>query len=73
MERSKALVVHNLDDGTITRVIETRNLTEPREDWVRVRIKYSALNYKDALAATGNPGVALTFPLVPGIDAVGEV
>ena len=73
MERSKALVVHNLDDGTITRVIETRNLTEPREDWVRVRIKYSALNYKDALAATGNPGVALKFPLVPGIDAVGEV
>ncbi len=36
-------------------------------------VKYSALNYKDALAATGHSGVALQLPLVPGIDAVGVV
>ncbi len=40
---------------------------------VLVRIEYSALNYKDALASTGHPGVARRMPLVPGIDAAGVV
>jgi len=40
---------------------------------VVVRVSYSALNFKDSLAANGNPGVARKFPLIPGIDAVGEV
>ncbi len=30
-------------------------------------------NYKDALAATGHPGIVKNFPHVPGIDAVGRV
>lgn len=38
-----------------------------------VAIEYSSLNYKDALAATGHPGVCKAFPMVPGIDAVGKV
>lgn len=40
---------------------------------VLLRVQYSSLNYKDALAATGHPGVARKFPHVPGIDAVGTV
>ena len=40
---------------------------------VVVRVVYSALNYKDAMASQGNPGVARKLPLVPGIDAVGDV
>lgn len=40
---------------------------------VLISVAWSALNYKDALAATGHPGVALRFPLVPGIDAAGTV
>ena len=40
---------------------------------VVVKVIYSALNFKDSLAANGNPGVARKFPLIPGIDAVGEV
>jgi putative YhdH/YhfP family quinone oxidoreductase len=40
---------------------------------VLIRVSYSALNYKDALSATGNPGVTRTFPHVPGIDACGVV
>jgi acrylyl-CoA reductase (NADPH) len=40
---------------------------------VLIRVAYSALNYKDAMASRGHPGVARKFPLVPGIDAVGEV
>ncbi|HEX3655903.1 MAG TPA: YhdH/YhfP family quinone oxidoreductase [Pirellulales bacterium] len=40
---------------------------------VLVRISYSSLNYKDALSATGHPGVTRKFPHVPGIDAAGVV
>ncbi len=40
---------------------------------VTVRVRYSALNYKDALSASGNRGVTKTFPHTPGIDAAGEV
>lgn len=40
---------------------------------VLVRVQYSALNYKDALAASGNRGIVRKLPLIPGIDAVGTV
>ena len=40
---------------------------------VLIQVAYSALNYKDALAATGHPGVARSFPHVPGIDVAGTV
>lgn len=40
---------------------------------VTIAVEYSALNYKDALAATGQGGVARTYPHVPGIDAAGTV
>lgn len=40
---------------------------------VTVRVVYSSVNYKDALAATGHPGVVRNFPHVPGIDAAGVV
>lgn len=40
---------------------------------VTIRVRYSGLNYKDALASRGHPGVVKTFPHVPGVDAAGEV
>lgn len=40
---------------------------------VTVDVTWSGLNYKDALAFEGNPGVARISPLVPGIDVVGTV
>ncbi|MBR8244715.1 MDR family oxidoreductase [Burkholderia multivorans] len=40
---------------------------------VTVRVAYSTLNYKDALAITGKSPVVRRFPMVPGIDLVGEV
>jgi acrylyl-CoA reductase (NADPH) len=40
---------------------------------VTVRVAYSTLNYKDALALSGKAPVVRTFPLVPGIDLAGAV
>lgn len=36
-------------------------------------VRYSSLNYKDALALRASKGVARILPLIPGIDAVGTV
>lgn len=40
---------------------------------VLVRVDYSDLNYKDALAITGRAPILRSFPIVPGIDLAGEV
>ncbi|MGR3909425.1 MDR family oxidoreductase [Burkholderia sp. SR8] len=40
---------------------------------VTIRVGYSTLNYKDGLAITGRSPVVRKFPMVPGIDLVGEV
>lgn len=36
-----------------------------------VEARWSSLNYKDAMAVAGRPGVLRSLPLVPGIDVVG--
>ncbi|MFN2341326.1 MAG: YhdH/YhfP family quinone oxidoreductase [Halanaerobium sp.] len=38
-----------------------------------INVKYSSLNYKDALSANGNKGVTREYPHTPGIDAAGIV
>jgi putative YhdH/YhfP family quinone oxidoreductase len=40
---------------------------------VLIRVQASSLNYKDAMAAKGHPGIVRHFPHVPGIDAAGVV
>ena len=71
--RFKALVVEKTDDGQFVRQIRERVIADlPPGDLV-VRVRYSSLNYKDALSATGHPGVTRLFPHTPGIDAAGEV
>jgi putative YhdH/YhfP family quinone oxidoreductase len=40
---------------------------------VLIRVAYSSLNYKDALASQGHPGVVRAFPHVPGIDCAGTI
>ncbi|MBL0419209.1 oxidoreductase [Ramlibacter sp. AW1] len=38
-----------------------------------VRVEWSSLNYKDALAITGRAPVVRKFPMIPGIDFAGMV
>lgn len=38
-----------------------------------IKVHSSSINYKDALALHGRPGVARTYPLIAGIDVTGEV
>lgn len=43
------------------------------DEGVLVEVVYSDLNYKDALAVTGRPGVVRHRPLIAGVDLVGRV
>lgn len=40
---------------------------------VTISVKFSSLNYKDALAITGKSPVVRRFPMIPGIDLAGVV
>lgn len=71
------LVKEKQDDNTgkprhEAAVVERTTDDLPEGD-VLIRVRYSSLNYKDALSARGNKGVTRQFPHTPGIDAAGEV
>jgi putative YhdH/YhfP family quinone oxidoreductase len=61
------------EEGKYIRRIEDRKLTDLPKGDVLVRVKYSSLNYKDALSCMGNKGVTRNYPHTPGIDASGIV
>ncbi|MCM0082445.1 YhdH/YhfP family quinone oxidoreductase [Geomonas sp. Red32] len=69
----KAVVVEKTEDKRFVRSLKERTLAELGNGDLLVRVRYSSLNYKDALSATGHPGVTRQFPHTPGIDAAGEV
>jgi len=69
----KALLVEQPEKKVFSRTIVTRRVDELPAGELLVKVHYSSLNYKDALSATGNPGVTRNFPHTPGIDATGVV
>lgn len=72
MSAFKALRVHKGDAG-FTMAVESQSIDALPAGDLLVRVHYSSLNYKDALSASGNPGVTRNFPHTPGIDAAGVV
>jgi putative YhdH/YhfP family quinone oxidoreductase len=49
----------------------TRDQLPPGD--VLIEVAYSSLNYKDALASQGHPGVVRKLPHIPGVDCAGTV
>ena len=66
------MVVEETAEG-FARSIRTRRISELPPGSLLVRVKYSSLNYKDALSASGSRGVTKKYPHTPGIDAAGIV
>ncbi len=60
-------------DGQVHGSVREITLDELPDDEVLIEVAWSSLNYKDALAAQGHPGVARRLPHVPGIDAAGRI
>lgn len=69
----QALVVEQHPDGTFSRSITHRQVSDLPDAELLVQVQYSSLNYKDALSASGHKGVTRSYPHTPGIDAAGIV
>ena len=72
-ERFRAMVVAETAEKKFVREIGRKAFSELPGGELIVAVKYSSLNYKDALSATGNKGVTRKYPHTPGIDAAGVV
>lgn len=72
MQAFKAFRIHKSDKGVDAR-FEQININDLTEGEVIIRVAYSDINYKDALAATGKGAILRTYPLVGGIDLSGRV
>jgi acrylyl-CoA reductase (NADPH) len=72
MEKFRAVRIFE-EDGKFIKKIVTRDIEELPEGEVLIKVKYSSLNYKDALSCIGNKGITRKFPHTPGIDAAGIV
>ena len=73
MSAFRAFRVAKTESRQFPRSIEQRDTDDLPPGELLIDVAYSSLNYKDALSATGNPGVTRNFPHTPGIDAAGVV
>ena len=68
----KAYLVEE-NNGEFIGSVKELDAPDLEEGRLLIKVKYSSLNYKDALAATGAKGVVRSYPFVPGVDVAGEV
>ncbi|RYU96803.1 YhdH/YhfP family quinone oxidoreductase [Emticicia agri] len=73
MPTFQAFYVTENADKTFSNQIIERSTDDLPAGEVLIRVKYSSLNYKDALSSIGNRGVTRNFPHTPGIDAAGII
>lgn len=64
-----SIIIRDQNGSRTARLEETHDIFGDGD--LEITVSHSSLNYKDAMALDGNPGVVRTTPLVPGIDAVG--
>jgi len=70
--RFRAFRIHNDERGYRSGIDEIR-LDDLTPGQVTVRVDWSSINYKDALAATGKGRIVKQYPLTGGIDVAGTV
>ena len=72
MDSFKALLIEERD-GKVSSGFTTLDESRLDPGSVTIRVAYSSVNYKDALAATGAGKIIRRFPCVGGIDLCGTV
>jgi len=68
----KAFMIHQ-EDGKIASRFVAMDEAQLDPGEVTIKVAYSSVNYKDALAATGAGRIIRRFPCVGGIDLAGTV
>ncbi len=72
MDKFKVYRIHEIEKKTVAR-FEDVGIDDLDKGEVVIRVAYSSVNYKDALAATGAGRIIRRFPCVGGIDLSGTV
>ncbi len=73
MNPFKAFVIDQDENRKVVSRMGTLTAEQFDAGEVTIRVHYSSINYKDALAATGAGKIIRRFPCVGGIDLCGEV
>ncbi|TBU84808.1 YhdH/YhfP family quinone oxidoreductase [Phytopseudomonas dryadis] len=68
-----ALQASSNDAGLFEQRVIERDTDDLPAGELLIRVRYSSLNFKDALSANGLRGVTRQYPHTPGIDAAGVV
>jgi len=69
----KSLVINKNDSQGYHTSLKELNDENLQDGDVLIKVLYSTINYKDALAISGKAPVVRRFPMIPGIDLVGIV
>ena len=72
-ETFRAFVAERRDDDIVDRGVRLFAAADLPDGEVAIRVDWSSVNYKDALATVADGKVARISPLIPGIDLAGEV
>ena len=74
MKRSfKAFTAYQNKNGDFKSKVIIKDITDLPDGDLLIKVKYSSLNYKDALSASGSRGITKHYPHTPGIDAAGVI
>ena len=68
----RALESVKTENGNQLSIVE-KSVDDLPEGDILIKVNFSSLNYKDALSASGAPGVTRNYPHTPGIDAAGLI
>ena len=68
----RALEVSETEGEFSLKIVE-KNIADLPEGDLLIKVDFSSLNYKDAMSASGLPGVTRNYPHTPGIDAAGKI
>jgi acrylyl-CoA reductase (NADPH) len=72
MSSFKALVINKIENEMIAETKQL-DLNDLPQGELLIKVAYSSVNYKDALACLANGGIVKSYPFVPGIDLAGTV
>lgn len=73
VEKFKAFVVDQDDNGIVSNSYKELTKDDLPEGDVLIKVHYSGINYKDALATQDHNKIVKQYPMVPGIDLAGTI
>ena len=69
----RTLRIYQAEGNAVRASLENMSVNELTAGDVLIRVQYSSINYKDALAATGAGKILRRYPLNGGVDLAGQV